>query len=262
MARAKKSCKELLFLSHRHSKIRKKILYPSLPSAIHPVAHSDQLPVSKLPVKLPETSAESSQSSCNSEFEDEPNTNCPHQITQQELNDLVNDLYLPKSKSELLGSWLQQWNLLAPGTKMTVYHQQSELFSNSFSKDGELFYSNNISELIHTLIGNYDSNDWRLFIDTSKKSIKAVLLYIRNILPSVHIAYSTTKETFQNLQFMLEKICYCCFLCLWDSRARTCKNIMSESSGLPDWHLTQVSTLPIFPWFHKKKLYLHLFTLN
>ena len=30
-------------------------------------------------------------------------------------------------------------------------------------------------------------------------------------------------------------------------------NIMSESSGLPDWYLTQVSTtLQIFPWFHEK----------
>ena len=47
------------------------------------------------------------------------------------------------------------------------------------------------------LVGNYDPNDWRLFIDSSKKSIKAVLLHIGNILPSVPIAYSTTmKETF------------------------------------------------------------------
>ena len=87
-------------------KTRKKILFPSLPSAIRPVAHSDQLPMPKPPVTLPETSAESSQSSSSSEFEDEPNTNCPHLITQQELNDLVCNLNLPNSKSELLGSRL------------------------------------------------------------------------------------------------------------------------------------------------------------
>ena len=50
-------------------KTRKKILYPSLPFAIRPVAHSDQLPVPKPPVTLPETSAESSQSSCNNELQ-------------------------------------------------------------------------------------------------------------------------------------------------------------------------------------------------
>ena len=102
-------------------KTKKKILYPSLPSANRPVAHSDQLPVPKPPVMLSKNSAESSQSFCNSEFEDEPSTSCSHLITQQELNDLVRDLNLPKSKSELLGSRLQQWNLLAPGTKVTVY---------------------------------------------------------------------------------------------------------------------------------------------
>ena len=59
------------------------------------------------------------------------------------------------------------------------------------------------------LDGNYDSNGWRLFIDSSKKTIKAVLLHIENILPSVSIAYSTTmKETYHNFQFMLEKIRY------------------------------------------------------
>ena len=52
------------------------------------------------PVTLPETSAASSHSCCNSEFEDEPNTTCPHFIIRQELNDLVRDLNLPKSKIE------------------------------------------------------------------------------------------------------------------------------------------------------------------
>ena len=99
--------------------------------------------------------------------------------------------------------------MLAPGTKMIGYRRRSELLPNLFSKDGELFYCNDIFELIHMLVGNYYSNDWRLFIDSSKKSIKAVLLHIGNILPSVAIAYSTTmKEIFQNLQLMLEKIRY------------------------------------------------------
>ena len=111
------------------------------------------------PVTLPETSAESSQSSGNREFADEPNTNCTHLITQQKLNDLVCHLNLPKSKSELLGSRLQQWNLLAPGTQVKVYRRRSELFFELFSKEGELFYCNDIFELVHALVGNYDPND-------------------------------------------------------------------------------------------------------
>ena len=121
-----------------YQKTRKKILYPSLPFAIRPVAHSDELSVPKPPVTLPEPLAKSLESSCDTEFQDEPNTNCPHLITQQELNDLVYDLNLTKRKSELLGSRLQQWKLLAPCTKVTLYRQQSELLSNLFSENGEL----------------------------------------------------------------------------------------------------------------------------
>lgn len=39
----------------------------------------------------------------------------PHLVTQAELNDLVRDLELSKDKSELLGSRLAQWRLLAAG---------------------------------------------------------------------------------------------------------------------------------------------------
>ena len=94
-------------------KIRKNILYPSLPCAIHPVAHSDELLISKPPVTLPKPLEKSPESSCVSKFEDKLNTNCPHLITKPKLNDLVCDLNLTMSKSELLKSQLQQRNLLA-----------------------------------------------------------------------------------------------------------------------------------------------------
>ena len=142
-----------------HHKTRKKILYPNLPSVIRPVAHSNEIPVPKPTVKLPQPPEESSESCCNSEFDNEPKTNCPHLKTQQELNDLVRDLNLPKSKSELLGSRLQQWILLAPGTEVAVYRRQLELLSNLFSKNREVFHCNDISELIHVLVGKYDPDD-------------------------------------------------------------------------------------------------------
>ena len=47
---------------------RKKIVYPSLPSTIRPVEHSDELSVPIPPETLPEPMAESSESSCDSEF--------------------------------------------------------------------------------------------------------------------------------------------------------------------------------------------------
>ena len=42
-------------------------------------------------------------------------------INQEHLNDLVRDLYLSKEKAEILGSRLQQWNLLEPGTTISSF---------------------------------------------------------------------------------------------------------------------------------------------
>ena len=49
-----------------------------------------------------------------------------HRITQQELNDLIMDLDLPKSKAELLFSRLQQWNLLKENVRISVYCKKDE----------------------------------------------------------------------------------------------------------------------------------------
>ena len=90
------------------------------------------------------------------------------------------------------------------------------------------------------LVGNYDPNDRRLFIDSSKKSIKAVLLHIGNILPSVSITYSTTMQNNWLICADLKVIAIltelqlgytknCCFLCLWDSRARSKHFVRKQS---------------------------------
>ena len=95
---------------------------------------------------------------------------------------------------------------------------------------------------------NYEPDQWRLFIDGSLYSIKAVLLHNGNVFPSVSVAHSVAlKETYENLTYILECIKYnehkwqiyadlkvvailsgmqggytkyMCFLCKWDSRAR------------------------------------------
>ena len=130
-------------------------------------------------------------------------------INQEDLNDLVRDLNLTKSNSELLASRLQQWNLLAPHTKVTFYRQRSQDLTSHFSTDGELCYCNNVSALFQSIGMIHDQTNWRLFTDSSKESIKAVLLHNGNRYPSVPVAYSTTpKETYYNLQLILDKLNY------------------------------------------------------
>ena len=113
---------------------RKKILYPNLPSAIRPVLHSADLPVPILPSCLPQLKSESSEnsenSSCDSDdtFHLSQEATKPHLINHEDLNDLMRDLNLTKSNSELLASRLQQWNLLAPETKATFYRQRAKTY--------------------------------------------------------------------------------------------------------------------------------------
>ena len=100
---------------------RKKVssmIYPNIPSALRPAPHGEELPVPVPP--------ESSLLDSDSEDEAQPkdagssyvpptklDTKEPHLIEEGELNDLVRDLDLSKQGAELLGSRLQQWNLLA-----------------------------------------------------------------------------------------------------------------------------------------------------
>ena len=56
---------------------------------------------------------------------------------------------------------------------------------------------------------NYDRTEWRLFIDSSKLSLKAVLLHTGNCLPSVPIGHADhMKETYINMKVLLNSINY------------------------------------------------------
>ncbi len=262
-----------------NQKTRKNIKYPDLPSATRPVPHTVQFPVPLPPsvddIKLTETS-ESSETS-QSEFEPDDTERKPHFIHQKDLNDLARDLDLTKEKSEILASRLQQWNLLASGVKVTEYHQRSQHLARFYSLEGELCYCNDIPGFFYALKLDYDASDWRLFIDASKESIKAVLLHIGNILPSAPVAYSTTlKENYENISNIMGSIqyechqwyiCadlkvvalltglqmgytkYCCFLCLWDSRATAkhyvCKEWPHREAMEPGRH--NVQNHPLVP---------------
>jgi len=56
-------------------------------------------------------------------------------------------------------------------------------------------------------IPNYRPEDWRLFIDSSKKSLKCVLLHNSNGFASISIAPSTNlKEEYDNIKMVLQRI--------------------------------------------------------
>jgi len=96
---------------------------------------------------------------------------------------------------------------------------------------------------------NHNPLDWRLFTDSSKLSLKAVLLHSGNTLPSIPVGHSVhNKESCDNMKLLTKasnydkfkwQICgdlkvialllglpqgftkYCCFIYEWDSRPRS-----------------------------------------
>jgi hypothetical protein len=64
--------------------------------------------------------------------------------------------------------------------------------------DGNLVYGNNIQELMEEFQFEHTSGQWRLFIYSSKVSLKAVLLHNGNKLPSITLVDTVhVKRTFR-----------------------------------------------------------------
>ena len=236
---------------------------------MRPVTHSDGHPVPTPPVnkdllsssdeEIPsrEDSAESIS------LEDIESTysgtsgNEPHWTTQEDLNDLARDLYLSKQQSELWLLGLNSGCLVQEDVRITSFRNRNKDLAFFFNIENKLCYCTNIPGLFTSLGLPHNPSDWRLFIDSSKRRIKGVLLHNGNKYPSIPIAHSVhLKESYDNMELLLEAIkyseyqwilCrdlkvngllmgmqagftkYCCFFCLWDSRA------VSQHYKQKDW---------------------------
>ena len=105
----------------------------------------------------------------------------PRPFNPEELNDLIRDLGLPKDGAELLASRLKERNLLSKGTRVSLYRNRDESFQKYFTEEDDLVCCNDVHGLMNKLKKDiYESHEWRLFIDSSKRSLKAVLLHNTN----------------------------------------------------------------------------------
>jgi len=122
-----------------------------------------------------------------------PPSSLPQLFSQGERNDLARDLNLSKESSELLALRLKQKNLLQPGTLITFYRKRNIEFLPYFTQENDIVYCNNVAGLLRQLgVQQYDSQDWRLFIDSSKRSSKCVLGHNGNLYGFVPLGHSTT----------------------------------------------------------------------
>jgi hypothetical protein len=60
-------------------------------------------------------------------FTDDLQFNEFHRNTQEELNDLIGDFDLLKSRAELLGSTLHQLDFLKENVRICVYHKNTKI---------------------------------------------------------------------------------------------------------------------------------------
>jgi len=237
------------------AKSKHTVQYHNLPSAMRPVPHSAELPVPKPPTNMTQSDIESSDEDvgqannnmdCDPTFAGASSSTEPHLLTQEDLNDIVRDLKLSKKQAELLGFSLKGWNIMRPDTKMCFYRGRHLKFKEFFSLEDGVVFCNVVCSVVEVLAHEYNPDHWCLFINSSKVSLKAVLLHNGNRFPSVPLSPAANmKESYESMKLLLGKIkydkfkwklCgylkvvalllgmqlgyikYCCFLCKWDSR--------------------------------------------
>ena len=129
---------------------------------------------------------------------------------------------------------------------MYFYHGRHEEFKIFFSQEVDVVFCSDICSVTEVLGHEYNPDQWRLFIDSSKVSLKLVLLHNGNRSPSAPLSHATNmEESYESMNLLLGKIKYdefkwklrghlkvvalllgmqlgyikyCCFLCEWDSR--------------------------------------------
>ena len=90
-----------------------------------------------------------------------------------------------------------------------VYRKRHEDLVNFFKMERILVACTDIDGLMQILSINHNPLDWRLFINSSKLSLKAVFLHNGNTLPSVPVGHSVhNKESYENVKFLMEAINY------------------------------------------------------
>ena len=191
-------------------KTKENIIYFELESARLLVSHSAELPQPEMRSheSNPETTASSSHSS-HSDIEDTLGI-IPGPLNQFKMNDLVRDLGLSKAGAELLASRLNEKKLTQSGVKIAYYRSRESEFLKFFSTDWGFVYCNDISGLLLALgLPSYNSNDWGLFIDSSKKSLKCVLLHNGNKFGAVPVGHSVIlKENYESIAKVISLLRY------------------------------------------------------
>ena len=105
---------------------------------------------------------------------------------------------------------------------MCFYHGRHEEYKDFFSKEDGVMFCNGVCPIMEVLGHECNPDQWCLFIDSSKVSLKVVLLHNGNKFPSIPLVHAATmKESYESVKLLLGKIKYgefkwkLCDLKLW-----------------------------------------------
>jgi hypothetical protein len=194
-------------------------VYPNITSALRTVTHGEGISVPELRKEFTidsddEDEGESTSGSPEPPASTEPHVSHgsssapqPHILTQDELNDLVRDLELSKNKAELLGSRLKQWNFLKKNVLISSLRSRHQQLVPFLRNEDDLAFYYDVDGVMNARGIKYDPQEWRLFIDSSKLSLKAVLLHNGNQHTAIPVGHAVhMKETYENLKQLLNKL--------------------------------------------------------
>ena len=134
----------------------------------------------------------------------------PKPFSQGQLSDLFRDLGMSKESFEILASRFGKRDIVDSGTKITFYRDRDDLLIRFFTIEDDFVYCNNIQGfLLEKGLSENNSNEWRLLTDSSKRSLKCVLLHNGNKFACVPIVHSViVKEHHLNVKMVLQKLRY------------------------------------------------------
>jgi len=228
------------------------LVYPNIPSAIRPVPVLNLWTILLCTLTTMTVFLQTVKNSSHhlQEMQTTFQAQTPPIIRSQKVNSVTSSEIsnFQKIRQNFLASRLQQWNLLHHSMKVTTFRTSNQDFEQFFKTVGYFTYCKDIDGLMDAMHMRHSPEQWRLFSDASKTSLKAVLLQNGNKLPSIPVACApSTKEMYTTMNDILFEVAYkkyqrevfgdfkaiavllglqagytkySCFLCEWDSRAR------------------------------------------
>ena len=100
-------------------------------------------------------------------------------------------------------------DLLQKGVKRTFYRTRHAQLEKYFAAKNGVCNCTNIPGLFEQFGFEHDPAEWKLFIDSSKSILKAVLLHNGNKKPTIQLVSANgLKETYKSMETILQSINY------------------------------------------------------